>query len=210
MARKKPEGALATVSSTGGYVDPQKVYDDWSRTYDADLLDEYGYVAPQIAADEFVRQVPDKSATLIDMGCGTGLAGAELRKRGYSRIDGADISSGMLSQARQLGIYRQLFKADLTRRFALPDASYDAVISVGAFGNGHLKADALPGFVRLVRPGGHVVVYLNAVPFLAEGYERSLREFEQAGALRVHSIEASNYMDALDRPGRLLVVSRAG
>ena len=208
MAKKQPEGALATVSYTEGYVDPQKVYDDWSATYDHDLLNEYGYTAPQIAADEFARRVPEKNAVVIDMGCGTGLAGQELRKRGYMRVDGADISGGMLAKAGKLGIYRQLFQADLTKRFGLPDGVYDAVLSVGAFGNGHLKADALPGFVRLVRPGGFAVVYVNAMPFVAEDYPRSLREFEQAGLLRVELVEASNYMDALDRPGRLIVVSR--
>ena len=114
----------------------------------------------------------------------------------------------MLSKARSLGLYRQLFQADLTKRFALPDGSYDSVISVGAFGNGHLKVDALPGFVRLVKPGGYAVAYVNAMPFLAEDYERKLREFEQAGVLRVELVEASNYMEALDRPGRLIVVSR--
>lgn len=208
MTKKQPEGALATVSYTDGYVDPQKVYDDWSATYDDELLNKYGYIAPRLAAEEFVQRVPDKTAAIIDMGCGTGLAGLELRRRGYMRIDGADISSGMLAQARNLGIYRQLFQADLTKRFGLPDGVYDAVLSVGAFGNGHLKADALPGFVRLVKPGGYAVVYVNAAPFMAEDYERSLQEFEQANLLRVERVEASNYMDALDRPGRLIVVSR--
>ena len=208
MTSKQPEGALATVSYTDGYVDPQKVYDDWSATYNEDLLNEYGYVAPRIAAEEFAWRVPDKNAVVIDMGCGTGLAGLELRERGYMRVDGADISPGMLSEARKLGVYRQRFQADLTKRFGLPDGVYDAVVSVGAFGNGHLKADALPGFVRLVRPGGFAIVYVNAMPFIAEDYPRSLREFEQAGVLRVELIESSNYMDALDRPGRLIVVSR--
>ncbi len=45
---KKPQGALATVSSDDGYVDPKKIYDDWSETYDRDLLDEYGYKHPDL------------------------------------------------------------------------------------------------------------------------------------------------------------------
>lgn len=209
MSKKKPSGALATVSSQKGYVDPKKVYDDWSSAYDGDLIDQYGYVAPQIAADEFVRRVGDKSSAIIDLGCGTGLAGRELRRRGFYRVDGADISTGMLAEARRHGVYRQLFTADLTKRTSIPDGAYDAVISVGAFGNGHLKADALPDFIRLVKPGGLLVLYVNAAPFIAEDYPRDLNTFELAGLWRVLKIEASNYMDALDRPGRLIVAERA-
>lgn len=208
MSKKKPSGALATVSSQKGYVDPKKVYDDWSAAYDRDLLTEYGYVAPQIAADEFERRVADKASVVIDLGCGTGLAGRELRKRGFYIVDGADISTGMLAQARRHGAYRQLFAADLTKRTSIPDASYDSVISVGAFGNGHLKADALPDFIRLVKPGGILVIYVNALPFVAEDYARTLHEFELAGLWQVKKIEASNYMDALERPGRLIVGQR--
>ncbi len=208
MSKKKPSGALATVSSQDGYVDPKRVYDNWSAVYDADLIDEYGYVAPQIAADEFVERVHDRAATIIDLGCGTGLAGRELRRRGYYRVDGADISTGMLAQARSHGVYRQLFAADLTKRTSIPDGAYDAVISVGAFGNGHLKAAALPDFIRLVKPGGFLVIYLNARPFLAEDYARDLHALELAGQWRMEKVEASNYMETLDRPGRLMVARR--
>ena len=114
----------------------------------------------------------------------------------------------MLARARQLGVYRQLFATDLTRRSQLPDASYDAVISVGAFGNGHLRAPALPDFVRLAKPGAPIVIYMNALPFVEEHYSRVLREYEQAGLWRILKVEASNYMEALDRPGRLIVARR--
>lgn len=162
---KKPQGALATVSSDDGYVDPKKVYDDWSETYDRDLLDEYGYIASRLAADALQGILPDKSSSIVDLGCGTGLAGAELRRRGYGRIDGADISTGMLAKAKNLRVYRQLFQADLTRRTSIPDGSYNAVFSVGAFGNGHLKATSFPDFICLVKIGGPLVIYLNARPF---------------------------------------------
>ena len=50
---RKPEGALATVSSDDGYVDPRKVYDDWSDTYDrstADIFGVQGEIAEKIAS----------------------------------------------------------------------------------------------------------------------------------------------------------------
>ena len=125
-------------------------------------------------------------------------------------MDGADISTGLLAQARQHGVYRKLFTQDLTKRTSIPDGSYDAVISVGAFGNGHLKAAALPDFIRLVRPGGALVIYVNARPYVAEDYARDLHALELAGHWHIEKIEASNYMDALDRPGRLIVARRPG
>lgn len=204
----RPEGKLAAASDQNQTIDAKEHYDAWAADYDSDLLQTYGYVAPRIAAKAFVETAPDRQASIIDLGCGTGLAGCELAARGYTRIDGLDISPGMLARARGLGIYRQLLRGDLTKRTAIPEASYDALISVGAFGGGHVGPENLREFIRVVKPGAAMVIYLNAQPFEDHDYPRSFRELEQAGFWEILKITASNYMDALDRPGRLIVAKR--
>ena len=100
MSTKQPTGALATVSSQEGYVDPEKVYDAWSAAYDGELIDDYGYVAPQIAADEFVRRVSVKSSVIIDLGCGTGRFSGALAEIFDANVLGVEPSAKMIERAR--------------------------------------------------------------------------------------------------------------
>ena len=106
------------------------IYDDWSQDYDEHLKTELGYIAPGVAAAELAQHLqPDlqrRDLEIIDFGCGTGLVGEALREQGFVHIDGADISSGMLEQARARQIYRNFLCADLTARIALDDDSYAA------------------------------------------------------------------------------------
>ena len=78
----------------------QDIYDDWAEDYDRHLLSEFGYISPRIAAEELARVLEPKDAQIIDYGCGTGLVGEALAATGYRRVDGVDISTGMLEQAR--------------------------------------------------------------------------------------------------------------
>ncbi|WP_282606267.1 class I SAM-dependent methyltransferase [Pelagibius sp. Alg239-R121] len=207
---KQPEGKLAAVSGARTDINPQEHYDAWSADYDADLIHTYGYVAPRIAVEAFLTAAPDRQATIIDLGCGTGLVGRKLASNGYTRIDGLDISPGMLSQARRLGIYRQLLPGNLTKRTSIPDASYDALICVGAFGGGHVGPDNLRELIRVVKPGAPMVIYMNALPYEERDYPRRFRDLQSAGFWEVEKIESSNYMDALERPGRLIIAKRTG
>ena len=61
--------------------DPAEVkafYDDMAPNYDATLLNEVGYVAPQVSVDVFMRYLQDTDASIIDLGCGT----ARLKQNG--------------------------------------------------------------------------------------------------------------------------------
>ena len=108
--RKQPEGKLAQVTGNQVHIDPELYYDDWADSYDKELLEEYGYCAHEIGAKALAEtQIPFDSP-ILDVGCGTGLAGVELSRFGYTKIDGLDVSAGMLERARNQGTYRQLFQ----------------------------------------------------------------------------------------------------
>ena len=57
------------------------LYDDWSKNYDAHLLDDFGYISPQIAAQTLAGRSEQRDVDIIDYGCGTGLAGRESLKQ---------------------------------------------------------------------------------------------------------------------------------
>lgn len=114
------------------------LYDDWSNNYDTHLVEDFGYISPQIAVQALVEQGKTRDVEIIDYGCGTGLIGEELHRQGFESVDGVDISSGMLERARAKAVYRNLVCGDLTAQIALLDAVYDVAICVGSMGAGHV------------------------------------------------------------------------
>ena len=209
--KKKAQGALAAVTGTdhGPDFDVEGHYDTWATAYDDDLLNEYGYIAPRIAADAFEPLVQDKTQPVIDLACGTGLVGRELNRRGYTCIDGLDLSQGMLTEAKSLGIYRELMQEDLTRRTSIQDGAYPSLICVGSFASGHLGPEHLREIIRVVRPSAPIVIYMNAEHFDVKNFPNTLNKLEDEGLWHGLSVKDSNYMDQIDRRGRL-IVARSG
>ena len=145
---KQLEGPLKRVTLLRPGEKSGEIYDDWAEDYEKDLIGDFGYVGPALAADIFVTVCRDKTCLVMDFGCGTGLVGVELANRGYDRIHGLDISEGMLAVAKSKAIYEKLTVSDLTETLDVPDAAYDAAICVGIFGNGHLTPAHLPEMLR--------------------------------------------------------------
>ncbi|SIO89170.1 methyltransferase [Nocardiopsis sp. JB363] len=134
-------------------VDVATGYDGWSTTYedsvldamDLDLLD--GLTIPDWGT-------VDRAA---DLGCGTGRTGGWLRERGIPRVDGVDLSAGMLALAEKRGAHTTLARGDV-RASGLPGDSYD--LTIASLIDEHLpELDPLYAEAwRLTRPGGHFVL----------------------------------------------------
>lgn len=72
-------------------------------------LNETVYRGPRIAADLCEIFVSDKTAKILDVGCGTGLVGLHLAHRGFEFIDGLEPSENMVSIARSKNVYNKFF-----------------------------------------------------------------------------------------------------
>jgi len=184
------------------------LYDDWSQNYDAHLLDDFGYISPQIAAQTLAGRSAQRDVDIIDYGCGTGLVGEELIKLGFAIVDGVDISAGMLGQACDKGVYRNLLCGDLTTQIALDDAIYDVAICVGSMGAGHVGAEHVPELLRPLKSGGLFIITINSMHFAPEGFERAFRQLENTGQWQILLLEEFNYMTQLDRPGWLVLAEK--
>jgi predicted TPR repeat methyltransferase len=140
--------------------DPRDVaayYDAWAEGYDADL-DAWAYEAPVRVAEYLRARVP-ADAAVLDAGCGTGLAGRALAAAGFTVVDGVDVSERSLAVARRTGAYRRLASADLQSPPLPLDAdAYDGLACVGVMTYLPDSEATLAEFVRLVRPGGAVVL----------------------------------------------------
>ena len=97
-------------------------------------------------------RLDDRQAEILDWGCRDGEVGTRLCALGYRTVDGMDTVFGMLSRARQRGVYRRLFSAASPDE--LPDRSYDAVVASRSLAGEDASPDTVHGFVRLLKPGG--------------------------------------------------------
>ena len=131
-------------------------YDKWAQSYDDDLA-SWSYRAPTVVAETVVARSPG-AGSVLDVGCGTGLAGRALRARGFAgQILGLDISQSSLEIAGQCGAYDSLGHADLQQRLDVEDDSVDAVVCVGVMTYLPDVEAVWREFARVVRPGGLVV-----------------------------------------------------
>lgn len=149
--------------------DVRSFYDDAAGQYDEILLSEVGYVSPAMCARAIAPYLPDKQAALMDLGCGTGLAGEALAELGYQNIDGIDFSSEMLAVARARKCYAKLDLGDLNATIDIETGRYAAALSVGVFGQ-HVLPAALDETIRIVEPGGIVCFSVNERAFEECGF----------------------------------------
>ena len=67
------------VSGVGNLSKTTKYYDDWSENYDA-TLKLWNYQAPKKSIKFLKETINIKPKNILDLACGTGLFGAELKK----------------------------------------------------------------------------------------------------------------------------------
>ena len=115
------------------------LFDTDAGHFDEHLTGKLHYRVPQALAD-MLKRSGKALGPAIDIGCGTGLAGAALAEAARP-IDGIDIAPRMIEKARQRGLYRHLATGDAARvlrtdaDFAGPYAlaiAADVFIYVGA------------------------------------------------------------------------------
>ena len=167
-------------------------YDEAAADYDEILLTQVGYVSPAICAHAIAPYLPDKEATLIDLGCGTGLAGEALAALGYTHIDGVDFSARMLAMAKARSCYTKLSHADLNARTDIPEQCYAAAVSVGVFGQ-HVLPVALDEALRIVESGGVICFSVNERAFDDYGFRDKVGTLAADGTAACLSLTKEPY-----------------
>ena len=162
---------LHTLKSTDEVRD---LYDDWSKNdkYNQDMID-WKYSGPKEVVSAFLPHAINKGIKILDAGCGSGLVGEELSKEGYSIIHGADIAAKLMNSI-PAGLYHELHNIDLNKPINFTDDFFDAVLCVGTFTFGHVKAKALSEFTRIVKSGGIIGFTINEGVFLDHGFKSEL------------------------------------
>lgn len=125
--RARAQAIQRAARSDAGYV--RHLFDQFSADYDKRMLVDLRYSAPQVLADLFAMVMPGRDGlAILDLGCGTGLAGAVFQPVA-ARLDGIDLSPAMIDKARARGIYDHLAVADLESALAAPGPAYDLILA---------------------------------------------------------------------------------
>ena len=130
------------------------------RSYDEALL-SWGYPAPARVAETLMQCGANVNGTVVDLGCGTGMAATALRCQGFKGpITGVDISSESLAIAKDKpGLYSSLIQSNLDEGLpALQDNHYDAAMCVGVLSYVEDFGQFFTGATRVCKPGGLLCV----------------------------------------------------
>jgi len=112
----------------------KNLFDDYAQKFNDSLVEKLQYKLPFIIK-EFIYKLNNsksKFEKVIDLGCGTGLAGPDLRKIG-DNLTGIDLSSNMIDKARKLDIYDSLIVGDIVEQLELLEEEYDLFVALDVF-----------------------------------------------------------------------------
>ena len=176
--------------------DIMKYYDKWGDKYDKDMV-EWNYTGPQETVNIFKKHTLSKDIKIFDAGCGTGLVGIELKKFGYTNIDGADLSKKLLDLIPK-GFYNKLEQIDLNKPLNKKSNIYDAVLCVGTFTFGHVKPPALDELIRVVKNKGLICFTVNEGIYEEYGFDKKIKELSDKNAWDIKVFFKSDYIASKD------------
>lgn len=105
----------------------EALFDGFAERFDHQLVDMLGYEAPALLA-ELVASRRQQFDRILDLGCGTGLAGPHLKRFG-GRLTGVDLSSGMLAKAAERGGYYALVQDEAVAFLESNPGAFDLIVS---------------------------------------------------------------------------------
>jgi predicted TPR repeat methyltransferase len=169
-------------------------YKEWAADYDADTVDRFGYVAHIASAVALDKALETKEAYILDAGCGTGLVGEELVKKGYRKMDALDYSKEMLDESERKKIYQRHIQADLSKPLDIKADCYDAIVCTGTFTYGHVKASAFDELIRITKPGGIICFTIREGAYQDYGYRQRMIALEQEQAWELVGMYDTDYL----------------
>lgn len=132
---------------------------------------------------------PRDGECILDAGCGTGAALAQVRARADARLCGIDPSADMIAVARKRhGDAVELIVADTAAMPCAP-GGFDAVLALNVLYFCDPENRMVADLLRVLRPGGRLVCYVTARstmqswPFVRAGLHRLFDAQGLVGAL---------------------------
>lgn len=130
------------VAALGGAPAPARVsdafltehFDRYADNFDSNLRDDLDYRAPELLLAAVETRLADRpeparrALAVLDLGCGTGLCGPLFRPLA-KRLDGIDISPGMIAKARARKLYDRLVVGEIAAELGKRRTRYDLILA---------------------------------------------------------------------------------
>ncbi len=149
----------ATPAMREAYV--RRLFDQYAGRYDTALTERLAYRGPALLREAIETAMnaagrKPRFGSMLDLGCGTGLAGAAFRPV-VDWLTGVDLAPAMITQAQTKGLYDRLVTADIATFLA--DAANNAarhhlVLAADVFVYANELAPAVAGAARVLAPDG--------------------------------------------------------
>jgi len=155
----------------------RNLFDGYAPRFEKHLVEQLDYRAPQrlraaIDACDPGRVFDDA----IDLGCGTGLAGAAVRPI-VRRLVGVDLSPAMIEHARARGVFDALGVGGLDSALAGRERAFDLILAADVFIYVGALDEVLPAIFRALRPDGLAGFTIESDPAGPPCRLRSSRRF---------------------------------
>ncbi|WP_247872225.1 tetratricopeptide repeat protein [Azospirillum sp. TSO35-2] len=146
------------------------LFDRYADRFDQDLVGKLGYAAPELlraAVDRLGGPAPAAGSRVLDLGCGTGLAGVVFRSLA-GHLAGVDLSPRMVEKARQRGLYDALGVGDVVDAMApgSGDAlgAWDLLVAADVLVYIGDLAPVFAAAARALVPGGRFAATVERLP----------------------------------------------
>ena len=108
----------------------KNLFDDYAERFNDSLVQGLQYKLPFMIKD-FIQKASSISnyPKTIDLGCGTGLSGNDLREIS-GHLSGIDISENMISKANELNIYDNLYTGDIVETLNSIQENFDLFVAL--------------------------------------------------------------------------------
>jgi len=142
----------------------KQVFDNFAGHFE-ERLERLEYRAPELitGAVAAAHGEPSGDLVILDAGCGTGLCGPKLRSFA-GRLEGVDLSPGMLKRAESTGCYDFLVEAELTEFIGARNSAYDLIVSADTlcyFGD---LSNVMSTAAAALRPDGRFIFTVERTP----------------------------------------------
>lgn len=185
----------------------QGLYDAWAASYEAEV-GENGYATPGRAAAALAKFSTDKSAPLLDFGCGTGLSGLALKLAGFDCIDGIDLSADMLAFAAQKQVYRTTQQIEVGAKLAHKPGDYAAIAAIGVIGAGAAPIGVFDTLMHALDRGGFMVFSFNDHALADPQNEGRINEWTDCGAATLLFREYGDHLPGKGMKSNVYVIEK--